>query len=451
MTNSQEILFHGQIDDGNRKMHFKVLGPERMNCLLLFLRPEIPSLSGVTMIADVTVNEHDLPMIFVSGSGYYYCLEIYGLKKETEKKEHYTSLAYGGTKFLVAKMKNRKDIDISLRLNEVKSLQFPLRNHTEVIFPIQVDHTPVSRYTFYNNKKFTVDTIWIIFFKQSKDQLHVFIHVGKKLNFTLPFDMPIAIMCEVKVIIGSILFDCKNMCTSETEINTKIVNFKTCFTKAEYETLYNKTIEFIKTRKSHFRSIEYFYRNKSEKYFASITEDHNGIMKPYKKDHNGDPCSIINGRLDGLFFSTAVDFQKNQPFKYSPFGQLRLHITARFLFIPNLNLYFADFYCHYKVHCVTVILTRKEYFADNFCKARLKKLDIHNNPFVCLKTSKKSNIIQMCQGNGLRIEVLNTEALNIHEIIRKRQGHFKRVPIMGRGESRPNGIPKNENCKICNL
>ncbi|XP_052088897.1 uncharacterized protein LOC127725730 isoform X10 [Mytilus californianus] len=451
MTTSQGILFHGQVDDGNRKIHLKVFGPERMNCLLLFVRPDIPSISGVTLIADVTVNEHDLPMTFVSGSGsgYYYCLEMYGLKEEKDMKEHYTCLAYGGTQFLVAKIKNGKDIEISIRLKEAVSLQFPLRNNAEVIFPIQVYHRPVSRYSFCNNTKFKTDKIWIIFFKQSEDRLHVFIHVGQKLDFRLPFDLPVATICEVKVI-GCILFN-KKMRTSKKEMNSKMINFKTCFTKAEYETLYNKTIEFIKTRKSHFRSIEYFYRNKSEKYFASITEDHNGIMKPYKKDHNGDPCSIINGRLDGLFFSTAVDFQKNQPFKYSPFGQLRLHITARFLFIPNLNLYFADFYCHYKVHCVTVILTRKEYFADNFCKARLKKLDIHNNPFVCLKTSKKSNIIQMCQGNGLRIEVLNTEALNIHEIIRKRQGHFKRVPIMGRGESRPNGIPKNENCKICNL
>ncbi|CAC5360293.1 unnamed protein product [Mytilus coruscus] len=158
-------------------MHFKVLGPERMNCLLLFLRSEMQSLSGVIMIADVTENEHDLPIIFVSGSEYYSCLEIYGLKKEKETEEHYTVLSYGRTQFLGC-------------------------------------------------------------------------------------------------------------------------------TKAEYETLYNKTIEFIKTRKSHIRSIEYFYRNKSEKYFASITEDHNGIMKPYKKDHTGDPCSVINGRLDGLFFST---------------------------------------------------------------------------------------------------------------------------------------------------
>ncbi|XP_052088890.1 uncharacterized protein LOC127725730 isoform X4 [Mytilus californianus] len=451
MTNSQEILFHGQIDDGNRKMHFKVLGPERMNCLLLFLRPEIPSLSGVTMIADVTVNEHDLPMIFVSGSGYYYCLEIYGLKKETEKKEHYTSLAYGGTKFLVAKMKNGKDLDIPIRLNEVKSLQFPLKNIKEAIFPIQVDHRPVSRYTFYNKTKFTFDKIWIIFFKQSRDQFHVFIHVGQKLDFTLPFDLPVATVCGVKIIVGCILFDSKTIRLSTIEINTKTTNFKTYFTKAEYETLYNKAIEFIKTRKSHVRSIEYFYRNKSEQYFASITVDHSGIMKPYKKDLNGDPCSVINGRLDGLFFSTTVDFQTNQPFRYSPFGPLRLHITASFLFIPNLNLYFADFYCHYKVHYVTVILTRKDSLADNFCKERLKELDIQNNPFIYLKTSKTLNNILVRHGNGMRIEVLYTEDLNIHEIIQNQQGHFERVPVIGRGESRPNGIPKNKNCTICNL
>lgn len=98
MANSQGILFHGKIDGGNRKIHFKVHGPERMNCLLLYLRPDIISLNGVTMIADVTVNDHDLPMIFVSGTEY--CLEIYGLKKENGMEEHYTVLAYGCTHFL---------------------------------------------------------------------------------------------------------------------------------------------------------------------------------------------------------------------------------------------------------------------------------------------------------------------------------------------------------------
>ncbi|XP_063404911.1 uncharacterized protein LOC134688285 [Mytilus trossulus] len=449
MANSQGILFHGQIDGGNRKMHFEIHGPERMNCLLLFLRPDIISLNGVTMIADVTVNDHDLPMIFVSGTEY--CLEIYGLKKENGMEEHYTVLAYGSTHFLVAKMKKKKDIDISILLNEVMSLQFPVRNHTEVTFPIQVDHTPVSKYTFYNETKFTVDTVWIIFFKQFKDRLHIFIHVGKELNFTLPFDLPIAIICEVKVIIGSIVFDRKKMLTTEIEVNTELTNFKTYFTKTEYETLYNQTIQFIKRRKSHFRSIGYFYRNKSKQYFTSITVDHSGIMAPYKKDNNGDPCSVINGRLDGLFFSTTVDFQTGQPFKYSPFGPLRLHIYASFLFTPHLNLYFADFYCHYKVHYVTVILTRKDSTADNFCRERLKELDIHDNPFVYLKKSKRSNDIMVRHGNGLRIEVLYTEAINIHEIIRKEQGYFEPVHIMGRGESRKNGIPKNKNCKICNL
>ncbi|XP_052088900.1 uncharacterized protein LOC127725730 isoform X13 [Mytilus californianus] len=451
MTTSQGILFHGQVDDGNRKIHLKVFGPERMNCLLLFVRPDIPSISGVTLIADVTVNEHDLPMTFVSGSGsgYYYCLEMYGLKEEKDMKEHYTCLAYGGTQFLVAKIKNGKDIEISIRLKEAVSLQFPLRNNAEVIFPIQVYHRPVSRYSFCNNTKFKTDKIWIIFFKQSEDRLHVFIHVGQKLDFRLPFDLPVATICEVKVI-GCILFN-KKMRTSKKEMNSKMINFKTCFTKAEYETLYDKTLGFIKTRKGKFRSVKYFYRNKSEQYFHSITVNHNGIMKPYKKDHNGDPCSVINGRLDGLFFNTAMDSKRNRPLPCSPFGPVRLHITASFLFEPNLNLYFADFYCHYKIHYVTVILTRRDSPSDNFCKKRLKELDIYDNPFVCITTSNILNDIMVYHGNGLGIEVLYTEALNIHEIIQNQQGHFKRVPVIGRGESRPNGIPKNENCTVCNL
>ena len=223
------------------------------------------------------------------------------------------------------------------------------------------------------------------------------------------------------------------------------------FTKAEYETLCDKAIGHIKARKGKFRTIKYFYRNKSEQYFHSIFVNQNGIMRPYIKDQNGDPCSVINGRLNGLFFSTDMLFKKRQPFTCSPFGPLRLLVTASFLFIPNLNLYFADFYCHYKVHYVTVVLARRDSSADNFCKTRLKKLDIHKNPFVCLNTSRTVNDILVCHGSGLRIEVLYTEDVNIQDIIHKQQGHFKWVPVMGRGESRPNGIPKNENCKICNL
>ncbi|CAC5391443.1 unnamed protein product [Mytilus coruscus] len=290
MPKSHGIIFHGKIDDGDREIYFKVFGAERMNCLLLFLRPDIPSISGVTMIADGTVNKHDLPMSCVSGSGYYYCLDIYGLKKEKEMEEHYTVLACGGTRFFVAKIKNGKDANISIQLNKVKSLQFPLRNTTEVIFPIQFNHRPISRYTFQNKTTFTVEKRWIIFFKQSKDhEFCTFYILSKTDSYEEIEECSYFSLCDESV----------------------------CFTKVEYETLYDKTIEFIKARKGKFRTIEYFYRNKSEKYFASITVDHNGIMKPYKKDHNGDPCSVINGRLDGLFFSTTVDFQTNQPFKYS--------------------------------------------------------------------------------------------------------------------------------------
>ncbi|OPL32959.1 hypothetical protein AM593_09811, partial [Mytilus galloprovincialis] len=253
---------------------------------------------------------------------------------------------------------------------------------------LQFNHIPVSRYTFHNNTTFAVEKRWIIFFKLAKDRFHVFIHVGQQLDFTLPFNLPVATDCEVKFIVGCILKGSKQMRLSKLEMNTSI-----SFTKAEYETLYDKTTDFIKVKKGKFRSIEYFYRNKSERYFDSITEHHRGIMKPYTKDHNGDPCSVINGRLGGLFFSTAVDSQTNRPLPCSPFGPLRLNISARFLFQPNLNLYFADFYCHYKVHYVTVILTRKDSTADIFCKERLKELDIHDNPFVYLKKSEAYNDI----------------------------------------------------------
>lgn len=187
-------------------------------------------------------------------------------------------------------------------------------------------------------------------------------------------------------------------------------------------------------------------------YFASIREYHSGIMKPYTKDHNGDPCSVINGHIDGLFFSTAVDFQTMKPLTESLYGPVRLHIDASTLFTPNFNLYFADFYCHYRVHYVTVVLTPKGSPTDKFCEGRLLKLDIRHNPFIYLSETKEDFYeVIVYLSNGLRVEVFYTEAVNISRIIENQQGHFERVPIIGRGESRPTGIPKNGLCKICNL
>ena len=226
----------------------------------------------------------------------------------------------------------------------------------------------------------------------------------------------------------------------------------TGFTHVEYKKLMKKTTNFMENLNGTFCAIEYLYRNKSDMYFASINEYHGGVMKPYKKDHNGDPCSVINGRIDGLFFSTAVEFHTMKPFPNSLYGPVRLHIEANVLFTPNLNLYFADFYCHYNVHYVTVVLTPKRSPTDDFCKERLLQLNILENPFIYLnEISEDFYEVNVYSSSGFRIEVFYTEPIHITCIIEKNKGYFSRVPTIGRGESIRSGIPKNKDCKICNL
>ncbi|XP_076077463.1 phytanoyl-CoA hydroxylase-interacting protein-like [Mytilus galloprovincialis] len=289
-------------------------------------------------------------------------------------------------------------------------------------------------------------------FKQHGEKISFFIHTGKRLKFTLPFKLHAARNCEIKAIIGSVLYESDVVRIIANEVNSEKLRFKSYFTKQEYQALFNRTLSFIKTLPGKFHTIDYLYRNKSEMYFASIREYHCGIMKPYTKDNNGDPCSVINGHIDGLFFSTAVDFQTMKPLPESLYGPVRLHIDASTLFTPNFNLYFADFYCHYRVHYVTVVLTPKRSPTDKFCEGRLLKLDIRQNPFIYLSETKEDFYeVIVYLSNGLRVEVFYTEAVNISRIIENQQGHFERVPIIGRGESRPTGIPKNNLCKICNL
>lgn len=41
--------------------------------------------------------------------------------------------------------------------------------------------------------------------------------------------------------------------------------------------------------------------------------------------------------------------------------------------------------------------------------------------------------------------------MNIYTILNKEKGHKVKVQSRGRGHSRKDGIPKNNNCYICNL
>ncbi|XP_063404905.1 uncharacterized protein LOC134688283 isoform X1 [Mytilus trossulus] len=449
-----EVFFCGQIDSVCGQICFKVIIPNQdVDILMLFLVYEHAPHYGISLTADISTKEHELPMNFLSGSGCSYCLEIYGLRKKmASDREFYECQSYGRKVFQVMKGHSASNLNLNMRLSAQECVLLPVDCASKDNLQISVHHKPNSRYTFNSNQKYQSDKTWILIFKQHGEKICFFIHTGKRLKFRLPFELHAARNCEIKAIIGSVLYESDVVRIIANEVNSEKLRFKSYFTKQEYQALHNRTLSFIKTLPGKFHTIDYLYRNKSEMYFASVREYHSGIMKPYTKDHNGDPCSVINGHIDGLFFSTAVDFQTMKPLPESLYGPVRLHIDAITLFTPNFNLYFADFFCHYRVHYVTVVLTPKRSPTDQFCERRLLKLDIRHNPFIYLSETKEDFYeVIVYLSNGLRVEVFYTEAVNISRIIENQQGHFERVPIIGRGESRPTGIPKNGLCKICNL
>ena len=180
-----------------------------------------------------------------------------------------------------------------------------------------------------------------------------------------------------------------------------------------------------------------FYRNKPFTYFKEC-ERNNNVMAPYLKDNNGDPASIINGQIKGLFFATSVDPQTGRPPHWSFFGPKRISIPATAMLTENSNLYFADFYCNDKAHYVTVVLTRPGSETDRFCEKNLIKLDTGHNDFLW-----RNN--QVYCSRKVWVEVLYTENVQLSSPL------CSFSIVEGRGTSRPGGLPKNPSCVKCNL
>ena len=187
------------------------------------------------------------------------------------------------------------------------------------------------------------------------------------------------------------------------------------------------------------------YRNKPTKYWADIKRNHNYIMKPYMKDNNGDPGSPINHNINGLFFGATL-LRGNMPHT-SPFGNLRFTISIERLLRPNMNVYFADFYCIEKNHYVTVVVCTPGSDADNFCQSHLPQLDLFDNPFICISLVDFHAYVS----TQVWTEVFITDDVNIWEEMQYGNRCFDLVPTIGRGSSLKDGLVKNLACKDCNL
>ncbi|CAG2194940.1 unnamed protein product [Mytilus edulis] len=220
----------------------------------------------------------------------------------------------------------------------------------------------------------------------------------------------------------------------------------------DYKQLYVLALEYLfskTTSAQQCKPIEFFYRNKSEQYYKNILKSASGEMIPYIKDNNGDQGSVINGGISGLFYSTLLS-QRSKPPPISFYGPVRLHLKANIMFTDNCNIYFSDFYCHYQQHYVTIVLTHKGSQEDVFCNHFLLQMNKHDNPF--LKITRNINGLNVVMATmAVVVEVFYTESVNVRSLLQWGHGYISKTVLMGRGRSKPEGIPKNENCNKCNL
>ena len=180
---------------------------------------------------------------------------------------------------------------------------------------------------------------------------------------------------------------------------------------------------------------EVFYRNSTEEYFDDCYTKHNHIMSVYLKGNSGDPASIINGQISGLFFMANVEFD-GMPFKGSPFGPKRVSIPAMGKFSTDANLYFADFYCMNTTrgthHYVTLVLTTPNSNVDHFCQhKKLIKLDNRNNIFLMHRTGDDGEVL-FGVTTKVMVEVFYTENVVLPDRetpVQQPQGEYQSIRI----------------------
>jgi hypothetical protein len=234
-----------------------------------------------------------------------------------------------------------------------------------------------------------------------------------------------------------------------------------CYFQYELWRLYEKAYAFIVNSYYDFtmQQFDYLYRTKELEYFEDIEQNKNNIMEAYVKDCNGDPRSLLTGRLRGLFFLANVDFQSNMPFATSPYGTRRLLVEASALLAEDVDIYFADFYCRpipprglgqrvstVPPHNITIVAAKRYSPARQFCKKRLCYLDKLNNPFL----QRCGDVWQ--HSKSCMVEILYADDIDINEFLNSENGYFEDVDrSFGTSDVRAGSQTKPATCNYCNI
>ena len=212
-----------------------------------------------------------------------------------------------------------------------------------------------------------------------------------------------------------------------------------------------KAVQFVNRRRQRLTTIPYFYRNKSVDYFDDIMRFKDGVMYGILKDNNGDRYSILNNNMAGIFFSALLLPSTLQPPTSSIFGTRRLYVKSSLIMNDETKMYFADFYCYNNiVHYVTIVLTKPGSDPDKFCDMNLVQLDLYDNPF--LQLTHINGIQEVLVTMNAIIEIFYTEPVDLLDLsLEPGASMYEDVPLAGRGSSVEGGIPKKEDCEICNI
>ncbi|KAF1769406.1 hypothetical protein GCK72_001223 [Caenorhabditis remanei] len=188
------------------------------------------------------------------------------------------------------------------------------------------------------------------------------------------------------------------------------------------------------------------YRCKPKIYWDEIHHYCNDVMQKYIKDDNGQPGNLINGKINGLFFSARLLPDMTLP-QCSPFGNVRMIINAFLILNPERhNFYFSDFYCNKNIHYVTIVICVIDSETDRYCREKLVRINPLSNPFVKLiPPTDRFGQWRFYINYTLWVELYYTEDIQLD------MGQFSAIMATGAGTSKIGGLPNNKHCNMCNL
>uniref|UniRef100_A0AC35TSK8 PHYHIP_C domain-containing protein n=1 Tax=Rhabditophanes sp. KR3021 TaxID=114890 RepID=A0AC35TSK8_9BILA len=256
----------------------------------------------------------------------------------------------------------------------------------------------------------------------------------------------------------------KKISLADKIVSKTSFTFRTVFNLSEMICLKEKALLFAKKKVDSFQEINFLYRFKSKNYFENVYFHNEGSPLPkHKKDKTGHFANPTIDHIRGVFFAGTVNKFNEMPEK-SPFGDTRFEVEVHKMLNPEKsNIYFSDFYCvrsdyakrnHLLSnftetghrHYITLVVTDKNSYENDFCSRYFEKIDLINGPNLRIIKQLDGNYKYYWNTNSaIATEIFYTPTMSMAD------GKFKRdCKPLAKGCSTANGIGHAKRCTICN-